>query len=143
MQERLEAIHGTDWRRTLLANYAVDWTEYTLYWLNAEREGLLDTYHTAPKPGQRALHADESVWFAEKMDEWDPAHHFAEDSNGMFAVVQSNTHISPQRVQEKFAPFFPITIQPYERHIDPALKRAELYSAVVRRGLKILKKMRA
>ncbi|KKB62989.1 hypothetical protein WM40_14655 [Robbsia andropogonis] len=143
MQARLEAIHGTDWRRVLLANYAVDWTEYTLYWLNAEREGLLDQYHTTPMPGQRALHADESVWFADKMEEWDGGHHFAADSNGMFAVVQSNTHISPQRVQEKLSPFFPITIQPYERHIDPALKRAELYSAVVRRGLKFLKKWRA
>jgi hypothetical protein len=143
MQERLEAVHGTDWRRTLLANYAVDWTEYTLYWLNAEREGLLDTYHTTPQPGQRALHADESVWFADKMDEWDGAHHFAPESAGMFAVVQSNTHISPQTIQKKLSPFFPITIQPYERHIDPSLKRAELYSAVVRRGLKFLKKLRA
>lgn len=142
LHRRLEAVHGTEWRRVLLANYMVDWTEYTLYWLNAEREGLLDQYHVTPKPGQRALHADESVWFADKMEGWSESRHLAADSDGMFAVVQSNTHISPQRVVEKLSPYFPITLQPYERHVDRALKGAELYSAVARRGLKLLRKLR-
>jgi hypothetical protein len=142
LQQRLAALHGTDWRRVLLANYALDWTEYTLYWLNAENEGLLEQYHTSPKPGQRALHADESVWFADKMEGWSEARHLAPESDGMFAVVQSNTHISPQRVVEKLSPYFPITLQSYERHVDPALKGAELYSAVARRGLKLLNKLR-
>jgi hypothetical protein len=142
LHERLEAVHGTDWRRVLLANYAVDWTEYTLYWLNAEREGLLDRYHTAPPAGHRALHADESVWFADKMQEWDGAHHFAADSDGLFAVVQSNTRIPLDRVVSKLSPFFPIDVQPYERHIDHKLKAAELYSAITRRGLKMLNRLR-
>lgn len=140
MHAYLESLYGTDWRRTLLANYAMDWTEYTLYWLNAEREGLLDQFHTGPRPGQRTLHAAESVWFAKAMQDWDGKEHFAEDANGLFAVIQSNTYISPQAVQKKLSPFFPVTIQPYERHVDPALKRAELYSAVVRRVMKFFKK---
>jgi hypothetical protein len=142
LHRRLEALHGTDWRRVLLANYMIDWTEYTLYWLNAEREGLLDQHHTVPQSGQRALHADESVWFADKMQDWNGARHFAPDSDGLFAVVQSNTRIPLQRVVEKLSPYFPITLQAFQRHVDPVLKGAELYSAVARRGLKLLRKLR-
>lgn len=142
LQQRLEDVHGTDWRRVLLAHYALDWTEYTLYWLNAEREGLLERFHVAPKPGQRALHAAQSVWFASKMEGWNDAHHFAEDSDGLFAVVQSNTRIPLSRVVKRLSPYFPIKVQPYRRHFDPALKIAELYSAFVRRGFKLLGKLR-
>ncbi|HEY0296439.1 MAG TPA: DUF6492 family protein, partial [Bordetella sp.] len=39
LHRRLEAVHGQDWRRVLLSHYMIDWTEYTLYWLNAEDEG--------------------------------------------------------------------------------------------------------
>lgn len=142
LQRRLEAVHGTQWRRVLLANYAIDWTEYTLYWLNAEHEGLIEQYHATPRPGQRALHATESVWFADKMEVWNGAHHFAPDSDGLFAVVQSNTRIPLTQVVEKLSPYFPIDVQPYRRHFDPALKSAELYSAIARRGLKLLRKLR-
>jgi hypothetical protein len=142
LHRRLEAVHGTDWRRVLLANYAIDWTEYTLYWLNAEREGLLDQYHVVPQPGQRALHAAESVWFADKMETWSGANHFAPESDGLFAVVQSNTRIPLERVVEKLSPHFPVKVQSYARHVDYALKGAELYSAVARRGLKMLRSLR-
>lgn len=141
LHARLQEIHGTDWKRVLLANYAIDWTEYTLYWLNAEQQGLLDQYHARPQPGQRTLHADESVWFANEMKDWDAAHYFAPDADGLFAVVQSNTHIPLEQVVEKLSPHFPIKVQPYERYFDPKLKSAELYSAVVRRGLKMLRKV--
>ena len=82
------------------------------------------------------------VWLAEQMKAWDAARHFAPDSDGLFAVVQSNTYISPQQVARKLAPYFPIEIQPYERHVDRVLKAAELYSAVTRRGLKLLRRLR-
>ncbi len=142
LHERLAQIHGTDWRRVLLANYAVDWTEYTLYWLNACEQGLVDQYHTWAQPGQRTLHAAESVWFANEMKEWNAAQHFAEDSDGLFAVVQSNTRIPLEQVVETLSPYFPIKVQRYERHFDAALKGAELYSAIARRGLKLLNKLR-
>ena len=73
---------------------------------------------------------------------WSEARHLAPESDGMFAVVQSNTHISPQRVVEKLSPYFLIALQPYERHVEPALRGAELYSAVARRGLKLLNRLR-
>jgi hypothetical protein len=142
LHRSLEAQFGTDWRRVLLSNYTVDWTEYTLYWLNAERAGLLEQYHTRPAPGQRTLHAAESVWYADKMNEWDAGHYLSPDSDGLFAVIQSNTLISPQQVAEKLSVYFPIALQPYKRHAALALKLAELYSAIVRRGLKSLRRLR-
>lgn len=142
LHRQLEAVHGEEWRRVLLSNYMVDWTEYTLYWLNGERAGLLDQFHAPAQPGQRTLHASESVWFADKLKEWDPKHHFAAGSDGLFAVVQSNTHISPQRLVELFSPYFPISLQPYERYSNYKLKAAELYSALTRRAMKWLRKLR-
>lgn len=143
LHRRLEELYHQDWIRVLLSNYAMDWTEYTLYWLNAEREGLLDRYHAISPPGQRSVHASDSVWFAGKggknLDEWQAEHHFSEKADGLFAVVQSNTFIPPARVAQKLQPYFPITLQPYERHESLALKARELYSAVVRRAMKKLR----
>jgi len=123
----------------LLAHYMVDWTEYT--GLSAEREGLVNQHRIAPQPGLRALHAHESLWFASVMQDWDAACHFATDSDGLFAVFESTTRIQLQRVADNLSPYFPIILQPYQCHVDPALKRAELYSAVTRRGLKLLPKL--
>lgn len=146
LHRRIEELYHEEWMRVLLANYMIDWTEYTLYWLNAEREGLLDQYHVVSPPGQRTMHASESVWYAgkngSKLDEWQADHHFAEEADGLFAVVQSNTYIPPQRVVEKLRPYFPITIQPYERYDSLGLKARELYSAVARRALGLLRRSR-
>jgi len=142
LQRRLEELHGGDWIRILLSNYMIDWTEYTLYWLNAEREGLLDRYHTPPAPGHRALHAPDSVWYAgpngRNLDEWPADRYFSPEGDGLFAVVQSNTFIPPDRVVEKLRPHFPIDLQPYDRRESLALKGVELYSALTRRLLRAL-----
>jgi hypothetical protein len=139
LHKRLEALHGTDWMSVLLARYMVDWTEYTLYWLNAEREGLIEQFHSGPAPGAPGLHTDESVWFAgpdnRNLKSWDADRHFSAKSTGLFAVVQSNTGIAIDEVVRKLSPYMPISIQPYERRQNPALKAAELYSAVARRLL--------
>lgn len=142
LHHRLEQLYGMDWRRVLLGNYTIDWTEYTLYWLNAENDGLLDQYHIGARPGQRSLHAKESVWYADEMKDWSAERHFSSDSDGLFAVVQSNTYIPPAQVVKKLSPYFPITLQPYQRHFDLGLKIAEFYSAITRRGLKMLGKLR-
>lgn len=143
LHHTLEERYSEEWKRVLLARFMVDWTEYTLYWLNAERQGLLETYHAAPLPGMPELHADESVWFAGRdgkgLDDWDAAKHMGEQGKGLFAVIQSNTRIAPQTVAAKLAPFMPIALQPYERHESLTLKMAELYSAVARRALRLVK----
>ncbi len=139
LHRRLEELYPErDWMRTLLSNYMIDWTEYTLYWLNAEREGLLDQYHVVAQPGQRSMHASESVWNVENFEGWDAGRHFAEEADGLFAVIQSNTFVEPKRVVEKLQPYFPITIQPYDRHQSLGLQARELYSAVARRVLGLL-----
>jgi len=141
LHKRLEELFHTDWQRVLLANYTINWTEYTLYWLNADREGdLIERFHTRAAPGQRNLHAEESVWHAGEFKDWNAEKHFSPDSDGLFAVIQSNTYIPPEKVIEKLRPFFPITLQPYERHESLSLKMRELYSAVARRALGLVRR---
>ena len=142
LHRRLEALYGTDdWMRVLLANYTIDWTEYTLYWLNAEREGLLERYHLPHTVTGPTLHAAESVWHRGKDDEglngWDAAHYFGPDSTGLFAVIQSNTRIPVPDVAQKLEPYFPIRLQDYERRESANLKLAEAYSALTRRALRL------
>lgn len=145
LHHRLEELYQRDWIRVLLSNYMINWTEYTLYWLNAEREGLIDHYHVAPPPGCRGLHVDESVWYAGKggrnLEQWQAAQHFGPEGQGLFAVVQSNTYLPPQRVVEKLHPYFPIQLQPYQRETNPLLRAVEIYSALARRGLSLLRQM--
>ncbi len=144
VQARLEELYSESWMRVLLARYTIDWTEYTLYWLNAERLGLIDTFHKIPKPGETALHTDESIWFVgsegKNLDRWDAAKHFAPEAKGIFAVIQSNTGYSIDEVVKKLSPFMPITIQKYDRSQSVRLKIAELYSAGVRRSMKEIRK---
>jgi len=143
LYRRLEAVHGESWMRVLLSRYMVDWTEYTLYWLNAEREGLIDRYHAAPAPGMPELHADESVWFAGRdgrgLQRWDAERHFGAEGNGLFAVVQSNTRIPVDDVVATLRPYFDIALQPYQRHHSLPAKVTELYGAVARRMLRTVR----
>ena len=144
LHRRLEELYGTEWTRVLLANYTTDWTEYTLYWLNAEREGLIDRFHLPAELCHPALHASSSVWYAGKdgsnLDLWDAEGHFNK-SDALFAVIQSNTRILPEKVVARLRPFFPITLQHYERNESLSLKIAEFYSAVTRRALRLLRRI--
>lgn len=143
LHRALEDRYAEPWMRVLLARYMVDWTEYTLYWLHAEREGLIARFHTGPVPGGPELHADESVWFAGRdgagLADWDASHHLGAHGNGLFAVVQSNTRIPAAAVARKLSPYMPVAIQPYERHRSLPLKAIEIYSAVTRQAMKRLR----
>ncbi|MFD2234254.1 DUF6492 family protein [Phaeospirillum tilakii] len=145
LQCRLEELYHQDWKRVLLSHYMIDWTEYTLYWLNAERAGLIERYHTLPPPGRRALHVEDSVWYAGKggrnLEQWDAPRHFGPDGAGLFAVVQSNTHLPPARVVDKLTPYLPIRLQPYRRDTDPLRRAVEIYAALARRGLGLLRRI--
>jgi hypothetical protein len=144
LHARLEELHGTNWMKVLLSNYMIDWTEYTLYWLNAERTGLDKEFHTLPPPGIPPLHNDESIWFAGKHGEaltnWDAASQFTSENGGIFSVIQSNTGLDIPAIVAKLQPFMPITIQPYDRQLSKTLKAKELYSAIARRLLGFLHK---
>lgn len=144
MRAQLELLHGKPWMNVLLERYAMDWTEYTLYWLYAQQQGLLDTYHTYTAPGGMALHTDESIWYsgkgAENLRRWDAHRHFAGEGRGIFAVIQSNTGLDVDEITAKLRPYMPIERQPYDRQFSLRLKVAETYSAVVRQGLKRIRK---
>lgn len=140
LHRRLEEIHGKPWMNVLLERYMIDWTEYTLYWLNAESQGLLDQFHTLAGPGMLPLHTAESIWYSglkgENLEKWDAGKYFrGGDGKGIFAVIQSNTGLDVHQIADKLRPYMPITIQPYNRHQSLKLKVAELYSAVVRRAM--------
>ena len=139
LQQRLELLYQMPWMDVLLSRYTTDWTEYTLYWLNAEREGLLDQYHQPSTPGAPQLHVEESVWYAGpnrgNLDRWDAAANFGPGGQGLFAVIQSNTGFPVESVIRKLEPYFPIQLQPYQRHSSLRLRTAELYSALARRML--------
>lgn len=141
LQTQLEKIYNTDWRRVLLSRYTLDWTEYTLYWLNAEKENLLEKYHISAPSGYKTLHVSKSVWFAHDIKKWDSKKCFSNDGKGIFAVIQSNTHISPRYVYKILSQYFPIHLQPYKKKSDFFLKIAEFYSAITRRFLKLLHRL--
>ena len=145
LHRRLQTIHNDDWMNVLLSRYTVDWTEYTLYWLNAEREGLLEQFHRGPVAGRPSLHVDESIWYAgpngRNFRQWSAEKHFAEDAPGIFAVVQSNTRTPVDAIVEKIQPYLPVKLQPYQRHRSAGLRAAELYSAVARRVLGLARKL--
>jgi Family of unknown function (DUF6492) len=146
LHRRLESLYETSWMDVLLSRYTVDWTEYTLYWLNAEREGLLNRYHQPPAAGMPELHVKESVWFAgpnrRNLELWDAASHFAPGGDGLFAVIQSNTGFPVKDVAKKLGPYFPIALQPYERHQSLRLRAAEFYSAIARRMLGLTQRVK-
>jgi hypothetical protein len=146
LHRRLEELHQANWMDVLLSRYTLDWTEYTLYWLNAEREGLLEQYHQGPGAGMPNLHVEESIWFSgangKNFAQWDATKHFTPDAEGIFAVVQSNTGIRVDSVVQKLAPYIPIASQPYYRHRSLRLKTAEFYSAVARRALGAMHKFK-
>ncbi len=143
LHKRLEEIHGIPWMKVLLQRYAMDWTEYTLYWLHAEEQGLIEQFHAFPEPGALALHTDESIWTAgrggENLQKWDASKHFSPDGKGIFAVIQSNTGLNIDEVTHKLEPFMPIRRQKYDRQFDLKLKVAETYSAGVRFAMKKLR----
>lgn len=140
LHKRLEDKFGIPWMEVLLQRYAMDWTEYTLYWLNAEHQGLIDQYHAFPEPGGVELHTSVSIWRAgtggENLQKWDAAKHFSPDDKGIFAVIQSNTGLNIDQITKKLSPYMPIKRQAYDRQFDLKLKIAETYSAIVRLVMK-------
>ena len=144
LHQRLEEIHGIPWMKVLLQRYAMDWTEYTLYWLNAEQQGLIDEFHTTPATGLQ-LHTDVSIWKAgndgENLKRWDAEKHFSAEDHGIFTVIQSNTGLSMEDVVRKLQPYMPIRLQRYDRHHSAQLKVAETYSAAVRQMMKQLRRL--
>jgi hypothetical protein len=114
LRTALTRIHGTEWHEVLLRNHTIDWSEYTLYYLIAESEGLLDAYHVVCESNDPfKLHNDVSVWRRHDWQRFDTERCFAVDTPGVFSVVQSNTGITPEMIRSRIGHEIDIRIQPY------------------------------
>jgi hypothetical protein len=99
----LERRYERDWAAALLAQ--TGWTEYTLYYLTAERHGALDRFHTLPEAGRNRLLCRSNVWMTTKFDIWSAARCFEKDEPGLFAIIQSNSGISARKVRTRLRPY--------------------------------------
>jgi Family of unknown function (DUF6492) len=140
LTEHLEKRHGRVWYEVLLSRYAVDWTEYTLYALYLESSGRLDDLHVWPKAGARvSLHSIINVWSDDDFDKVDLAALFGPENPGVFAVIQSNTGVTPQRIATAIRPYLNTSIQNYERSNSVREKVMELYGAGIRKTMRLLR----
>lgn len=108
----LERLHHVDWREALLASLPSQWTEYTLYWLAAQKLGLADRFHLGPgEAGGKRLLSSESVWSKDRWAPWRPDRCFDPAEPGYFSVVQSNTRVSPADVVKRIAPYLKVELR--------------------------------
>ena len=117
VQQRVAAVSAKPWMDTLLTSYC-DWTEYTLYLLEAERSGLLERRHlwgddpAAPAPLQ--LSPEISIWDAERASRANIEHLFTTDDPGLFAVLQSSIGLPASEVVAAAREHFEVRVSPAE-----------------------------
>jgi len=112
LTERLEAKHGRAWYRVLLENYAINWTEYTLYYLVAESSGLLDQLHRVPADGAPRLLSPYQVWTKADLDRTRLAALYNTPQRDFFCVIQSNAGVGSAEIAALLAPHVPIALRP-------------------------------
>jgi hypothetical protein len=72
----------------LLKRARDNWSEYSLYFLLAERDKVLFDYHFLPPSEDAArLHCQSSVWTKAQFAGWDPKYCFDRDTEGLFLIV--------------------------------------------------------
>jgi hypothetical protein len=117
VQRRISEISGKPWIDTLLTSYC-DWTEYTLYLLEAERSGVLERVHVwADDPSATAslqLSPELSIWHAERASQENIERLFTTDEPGLFAVLQSSTGWPASEVAAAARQFFDVRVSPAE-----------------------------
>ncbi len=117
VQRRISEVSARPWMDTLLTSYC-DWTEYTLYLLEAERSQLLERVHvwsdqpSGPAPLQ--LSPEISIWDAERASRANIEHLFTTDDPGLFAVLQSSIGLPASEVIAAAEEFFEVRSSPAE-----------------------------
>jgi len=141
--EHLEKRHGRVWYEVLLSHYTIDWTEYTLYNLYIESVERLSEFHVWPQVGSRTLlHSAINVWGDDNFDDVNIPALFGPGNPGLFAVIQSNSGVRPQRIAEAIRPYVNVSIQRYERSKSLRGKAMELYGASLRKTMKLFRVQR-
>lgn len=114
VHHRIEEVSGRPWVDTLLTTYA-DWTEYTLYLLEAERSGRLDSHHLwagVESSVHLQVALDRSVWSRHEASTDAVARLFDEEDPGRFAVVQSNAGMPVAQIAAVVAQVMPLRVDP-------------------------------
>ena len=106
---RLEQLYREPWPQALLRR--LPWTEYPLYFLFAERRGLLQTYHIVGGPDS-ILSLSQSLWWDSKryrdgrsLESWQVDRVFDPSSPGVAVAVQSYLGYDVAEVRAKVDPF--------------------------------------
>jgi hypothetical protein len=96
LTDYLGGIFGEPWIQGLINRYSGNhpfiWTEYTMYDLFAEKEGLRGLYHVDPVSIPRASrlhHKEMCLWSEDNFLHWSPEEAFSEPAGGFFFVMQS------------------------------------------------------
>jgi hypothetical protein len=113
----LEKRFNCHWAEALLTR--LTWTEYTLYYLTAEKHAILDQYHRLPGPGERRLFSSKNVWALADFNQWNAASCFDQSNPGLFVIIQSNTGIPPRKLKGLISRHVPLR----RRSISETLKR--------------------
>ena len=136
--EHIERRHQRVWYEVLLSRYATNWTEYTLYGLYLESSGRLPDFHVWPDAHAKVrLHSNINAWATGDFDKMDFTALFGPANPGLFAVVQSNIGVSPERVATAVRPWLNVTIQDYERANSVRERLKELWGAGVRKAMQL------
>lgn len=142
LMERLQARHGKEWSRVLLENYAINWTEYTLYYLVAECTGMLEKCHMTPADGDPRLLAQYRVWTRAELDTKQLVALFATPQRDFFTVIQSNAGVSTSEIASLIEPYVPITLKPAEMSaVSHGRTAGELAGAAIRKVIGRLRRL--
>lgn len=111
---------GAAWDEILLrlllqAPTKLNWSEYTLYWTAGcgwradDGSSALEVLHAQPWVGGKLLYAEEGFGWGD-WEAWRPERAFGPDAPALFAVLQSNSGVSPSWANERVAPFLAAAI---------------------------------
>jgi Family of unknown function (DUF6492) len=102
--QQLEQRHGDHWATILLRLTRWDWTEYALYYLCAEQQGMLPEFHAVAGSGApKRLMCPSAVWSKFQFAGWNVEECFDPAAAGFFTLVQSNTRIPPEAIRQRLA----------------------------------------
>lgn len=85
-------LSSPDWIEKLFDIYEPginQWTEYTLYELHAEHEGIFEKFHLPEGVGEPLHCLQQSIWGPNDFENWEPHKAFNGEAPGYFMVLQS------------------------------------------------------
>jgi hypothetical protein len=145
---RIETIHRRPWPEVLRDLSCMLWTEYTLYGLFCESQGVFDNHHVVDAGRARSIMCRRNVWLAHEFDAAAVRGLFGGDDPGIFLVVQSASGIPAATLAEVFAGAFPLAAcQPADAAAGAgaimAARLADGISGALRKGIHALQRLRA